>query len=89
MAEEQDERTEQATDTRREDFRKRGQVAMTRELSTAVLFLMAAGLILVLGQFFFKNLLEIFQVSFGQSMLKMVQYNEWSDLFFFVCKKFL
>ena len=34
MSEDQGEKTEQATDARREEFRKRGQVPMTRELST-------------------------------------------------------
>ncbi|GAB4165765.1 MAG: flagellar biosynthesis protein FlhB [Geothermobacteraceae bacterium] len=38
MAEEQDqERTEQATQKRREDFRKKGQVAQSKEVQTAVL----------------------------------------------------
>jgi flagellar biosynthesis protein FlhB len=83
LAEDQDEKTEQATDSRREEFRKRGQVAVTRELATAVVFLAAAGMLFSIGRFFFQNLSEVFNVSFGLSMLKMVRANQFSDLFFF------
>ena len=39
---EQEERSEQATDTRREEFRNRGQVAHSKEFATALFFLTAA-----------------------------------------------
>ncbi|MFN3698147.1 MAG: flagellar biosynthesis protein FlhB [Pseudobdellovibrio sp.] len=83
MAEDQDEKTEQATDTRREEFRKRGQVAVTKELATAIVLLTAAGMLVTMGRFFFQNLSEVFNVSFGLTMLKMVKENQYSDLFFF------
>lgn len=80
----QDDKTEQATDSRREDFRKRGQVAMTRELGTALVFLAAAGVLYVLARFFFTNIAEVFNVAFGASMLKFVKAGEYSDLLWFV-----
>jgi len=89
LAEDQDEKTEQATDTRREEFRKRGQVAVTRELATAVVFLTAAGMLFTLGRFFFQNLSEVFNVSFGLTMLKLVRENQFSDLFFFIGGKIM
>jgi len=89
LAKDQDEKTEQATDTRREEFRKRGQVAVTRELATAVVFLTAAGMLFTLGRFFFQNLSEVFNVSFGLTMLKLVRENQFSDLFFFIGGKIM
>ena len=60
MSDDQGDKTEQATDQRREEFRKRGQVAMTRELGSAVFFLVGAGLIYVSGRFFLHNIFEVF-----------------------------
>lgn len=87
MAEDQDEKTEQATDTRREDFRKRGQVAVTRELGTALVFLTSAGLLYSLSRYFFRTLSEVFHVSFGLSMVKMVRSGDFGDLFLYIFEK--
>ena len=84
MAEDQDEKTEQATDARREEFRKRGQVAMTRELGTALVFLAAAGVLYTVSRYFFQNIAEVFNMSFGLTMVKMVRGGDIHDLFFFV-----
>ena len=65
MAEDQGEKTEEASDTRREDFRKRGQVAMTRELSTALFFLISAGLLYMASRFFLVNIFDMFNRSMG------------------------
>lgn len=65
MAEDQGEKTEEATDSRREDFRKRGQVAMTRELSAALFFLLMSALLYVAGRFFLQNLFDVFQQAMG------------------------
>lgn len=70
MAEEQGEKTEEATDSRREDFRKRGQVAMTRELSTALFFLLMSALLYVTGRFFLQNLFEIFGQAMGGEFIE-------------------
>lgn len=74
MAEEnQGEKTEQATDAKREEFRRQGQVAQTRELSGAVLFLVAAGGIYVLGRFYYVQMDELFQRSFGGEMVTQLR----------------
>lgn len=79
MAEENGEKTEQATDARREEFRKKGNVAHTKELASAVLLLAAAGGVYALGRFFFKNLYEVFQYSFGNDMVKLVREGNFTE----------
>lgn len=73
MAEDQGEKTEEATDSRREDFRKRGQVAMTRELSTALFFLLSAALLYVTGRFFLQNLFDIFNQAMGGEFIEKLR----------------
>lgn len=73
MAEENGEKTEEATDARREEFRKKGNVAHTKELASAVMLLAAAGGVYVLGRFFFQHMFEVFNHTFGDDMVKMVR----------------
>jgi flagellar biosynthesis protein FlhB len=73
MSEDQGEKTEEATDTRREDFRKRGQVAMTRELSTALFFLFASGLLYVSSRYFMQNILETFNQAMGGDFILKIK----------------
>lgn len=81
MAEtEQGERTEQATDARREEFRKRGQIAHTRDLASALLLVFTSAMIFVLGKFFYTQIYEIFEASFGAEMLKSVRTGDYHDL---------
>ncbi|MBK8201868.1 MAG: EscU/YscU/HrcU family type III secretion system export apparatus switch protein [Bdellovibrionales bacterium] len=49
---EQEERSEEATQQRREDFRKRGQVAQTRELGSVLMLLCSILAMWLLGKFF-------------------------------------
>lgn len=69
----QGERTEEATQQRREDFRKRGQVAQTRELSAVFLLFASMLLIWVSSRFFFQQLYEIFTQSLGDSLVAAVR----------------
>lgn len=71
--EEQGEKSEQATDARREEFRNRGQVAQTRELASAAILLASAGGIYMLSKFFFQNLFEVFNSSFGIDMVQSIR----------------
>lgn len=68
-----DEKTEQATDAKREEFRRQGQVAHTRELAGALLFFAAAGLVWVLGRFFFSNMYELFAKTMGTDMVTTIR----------------
>ena len=71
--EDQGERSEEATQTRREDFRKRGQVAQTKELASALFLLFGVAAIFSLGKFFLKELFELFNHSFGQDLAAAVK----------------
>ena len=60
MAEEQgQERTEKATSKRREDFRKKGQVAQSREVQTAALMIAFVMLWNSYGPTFFETLSQL------------------------------
>ncbi len=51
-----DDRTEEATQTRREEFRKQGQVVQTKELASSLFFFASGVLIIVAAGFFFEHL---------------------------------
>lgn len=78
---EDNEKTEQATDARREEFRKQGNVAHTKELASAVLLLAAAGGVYALGRFFFKNFYELFHYSFGPDMVETIRHGQFTEAF--------
>jgi flagellar biosynthetic protein FlhB len=79
MASEADtgERTEEATQQRREDYRRRGQVAQTRELSSVLLLFAGVLLIWVMSRFFFTQIVEIFNHSFGDSLVSEVREGDF------------
>ncbi len=87
MSDDQDEKTEQATDSRREEFRKRGQVAQTKELGTAIMFLVAAGLIYVLGRFIMQNIAEVFEHMFGPTMVQTLHSEKITEMLFYTGTK--
>lgn len=70
---EQGERTEQATDAKREEFRRRGQVASTRELGTALIFLFAAMFLNMFGRYYFQNIVGTFEHYFGSSLVAFIR----------------
>lgn len=70
------EKTEEATQTRREEYRKKGQVAQTKELASTLFLLASAGLVFALSKFFFTELYGIFKYSMGADMLAMVRGGE-------------
>lgn len=84
MSEDQGEKTEEASDTRREEFRKRGQVAMTRELSTAIFFLVAAGTMYVTGRYFLQNIFDVFGRAFGGELIALVREGHIKEVLGFV-----
>lgn len=86
---EQGERTEQATDARREEFRKRGQVAHTRELGSAIVLLFSALGIYMLGRFFLSNLFELFNYAMGPELINTVRQGEYSEAARFAGQKVL
>lgn len=67
------ERTEEATQQRREDFRKRGQVAQTRELSSVLLLFASVLIIWLMSRYFFQQIYELFFASMGDNLIEMVR----------------
>lgn len=76
MADNDSEKTEEASQSRREEYRKRGEVAQTKELASTLFLLASAGAIFVLGKFFFAQLYEVFNYSFGADMVQAVRGGE-------------
>src|SRR6476661_4797753 len=85
----QGERSEEATQQRREDFRKRGQVAQTKELSSVLLLFSAVLLIWLMSRFFFQQIWEVFNQSFGPSLVEMVRAGDHKQILSFVLQKAL
>lgn len=56
---EDQEKTEDASDTKREEFRRQGQVAQTKELASALFFLVMAGMIIGSAGYFFQHLYDL------------------------------
>lgn len=81
MADEGGEKSEQATDARREEFRKQGNVAHSKELASAILLLAAAGGMYAMGRFFFKNFYELFVYSFGPDMVQTIREGNFIEAF--------
>lgn len=75
--EEQGERTEEATQQRREEFRKRGQVAQTKELASVFMLLTSLVAVWLLGRFFLIQLYEVFTRSYTEFFLLSARNGEW------------
>ena len=78
------ERTEEATPQRREEFRRRGQVAHTRELATVFALLSALFMIWVFGKFFLSQIHDVFITSFKDHILLAARQGEWISASLFV-----
>lgn len=73
----EEERTEDPTQQRREDFRKRGQVAQTKELASALLLLTILLVMWFLGRFFLKHVTDIFTLSFTDFIVDAARSGDW------------
>lgn len=76
MADEAGERTEEATQAKREEFRKRGQVAQTRELCTALMLFISFLMIYFSGRYFMKQFVSLFDIFFGEGLLHTMQHED-------------
>jgi flagellar biosynthesis protein FlhB len=77
VSDDQGEKSEEATQQRREDFRKRGQVAQTKELSAVFLLFTSLLMIWMLGKFFLTELHELFEVMLGQGVPTVHAHADW------------
>ncbi len=74
MAEDNDsEKTEEATDTKREEFRKQGNIPHTRELSTALMLLGVGALVSMFGSFYHQQFRELFVFTFGDDLVRYIR----------------
>lgn len=89
MSEDQGEKTEQATDSRREEFRRQGNIAQTKELGSCLLMLASAGTIYVLGRYFLKNLYEMFNYSMGDQLVETIRAGQFTEALQFTGLKIL
>src|SRR4051794_16338741 len=87
MAETDQERTEEATDQRREEFRRRGQVAFTRELTSVFLLFGLALSFWVLGRFFLAQLIEVVSYSLTDFVLIAARQNDYKGAIHFTSLK--
>ncbi|MBX2994398.1 MAG: flagellar biosynthesis protein FlhB [Bdellovibrionaceae bacterium] len=89
MAEENDEKTEEATQTRRDEFRKRGQVPQTKEFASAFFLLALAGVLGGLSRYFFQELHELFTYSYGGQLVAMIRQDTYLEAARFAGLKFV
>jgi flagellar biosynthetic protein FlhB len=87
MAEMDQERTEEATQQRRDDFRKRGQVAQTRELGSVFSLLATTMIMWFLGRFFMQQITEIITESIGGFLIDAARRGDTLPAVKFVCTK--
>ncbi|MCB0394457.1 MAG: flagellar biosynthesis protein FlhB [Bdellovibrionales bacterium] len=75
MAEEKDagEKTEQPTEQRRADFRKRGQVAQSREVASVMLLFGVGLCIWLLSSFFVSQVVGLYNQSWTSSLLQVAR----------------
>jgi flagellar biosynthetic protein FlhB len=87
VADDGEERTEEPTQTRREDFRKRGQVAMTKELSSVLALFGTALVLWFLGRFFLQNMSDIVTESIGPFLVTAAREGDYKPAAIFILTK--
>ncbi|MGE0761703.1 MAG: flagellar biosynthesis protein FlhB [Bdellovibrionales bacterium] len=74
---ERGEKTEEASPQRREDFRKRGQVAQTKELASVLAIFGVLLVVWLFGRFFLTQLHELMTQSFEQYVVLAARDGAW------------
>lgn len=74
----QGERTEEATQQRRDDFRRRGQVAQTRELGSVLMLFGSVLFIWLLGRFFLQQFYDVFHRSYSEFVVTAARDGDWA-----------
>lgn len=80
MAESSGDKSEKPTQARRDEFRKQGQIAQTKELATAFFLLAASGGIYAVGRFFFANIYDLFQHAFGPDLIYHIRQGDFTEV---------
>lgn len=77
------EKTEEATQQRKDDFRKRGQVAQSKEVVGVMILGASLVAIWSLSRFFFQQIHEVFTMSFTEFIVDAGRQEEWYGAFKF------
>lgn len=80
MADDAGEKTEDATQARRDEFRKRGQIAQTRELSSALVLLFGFFIIYFAGRYFVNQSYLLFNTFFGEGLIQAKDHDEIKNM---------
>lgn len=80
MADEAGEKTEEATQARRDEFRKRGQIAQTRELSSALVLLFGFFIIYFAGRYFINQTYVLFNTFFNDGITQAIDHDEIKNM---------
>ncbi|MGM9927529.1 MAG: flagellar biosynthesis protein FlhB [Bacillus sp. (in: firmicutes)] len=81
------EKTEKATPKKRQDARKKGQVAKSQDMNTAIILLVCFGLLSLFGSSMSGMVLSIFTTSFEQNLLIPLTENSVSAVFIQMIEK--
>lgn len=81
------EKTEEPTQQKREDFRKQGQVAQTKELSSSLLLLGFAVGLWFLGRFFMEQAFEVYNSLYSTHLLAAIKSGDVMPALSFAFKK--
>ena len=84
-----EDRTEEATTQRREDFRRRGQVVQSREFASVLLLFGAALVLWGLGRFFLGQFIELLNLSYGQLIPEVAKNGDLGAAAKFIGTKFV
>ncbi len=87
MADQSGEKTEKPTQARRDEFRKQGQVAQTRELATAATLIFTSFVLYGYGRYIMKIMIEVFDYTFGDQMVLLIRGGSWSEAASFLFSK--
>ncbi len=73
------EKTEEPTDAKREEFRRQGQIPHTRELATAFMLLSVAGMVNMFGGFYHTQFRELFHATLGEQMVVFIRSGNFTE----------
>lgn len=82
MADDRDdaEKTEEPTAQRREEFRKQGQVAQSRELSTVLMLFGTALIMWFLGKFYLHQIIEMFTKTYQDYLVVSARSGDFTEV---------
>lgn len=88
MAEESDaEKTEEPTAQRREEFRKQGQVAQSREFATVLVLFGSALVFWLLGKFFMQQVVEMFTRTYQEFLVMGARSGDYKNVIAFCAER--